>query len=103
MLERDRHGRFAGDIHANRLYLASAKTAKTTSLQRLRGLRHVEHVSIAEAEQHARVLLGDVLFGFLVLLAANADDGSKDANALDSSVHARCVQGSSTSKIRQRE
>ena len=52
------------------------------------GLRDVEDVGIAETEQGAGVLLGDVLLGFLVLLAANAHDGGKDANALGSGIHA---------------
>ena len=51
------------------------------------GLRDVEDVGIAEAEQDAGVLLGDVLFGFFVLLAANANDGGEDANALGSGIH----------------
>jgi hypothetical protein len=52
------------------------------------GLRHVEDVGIAESEQGAGVLLGNVLLGFFVFLAANAEDGSEDANALSSGVHA---------------
>jgi hypothetical protein len=46
------------------------------------GLRYVEDVGIAETKQGAGVLLGDVLFGFLVLLATDADDRSKNADAL---------------------
>ena len=52
------------------------------------GLRDVEDVGIAEAKQDALVLLGDVLLGFLVLLAANANDGGKDADAFLSGLHA---------------
>jgi hypothetical protein len=53
------------------------------------GLRDIEDVGIAEAEQYARVvLLGDVLLGFLVLLATNADNRGKDANAFGSCIDA---------------
>jgi hypothetical protein len=52
------------------------------------GLRHVEDIGVAEAKQDAGVLLGDVLLGFLVLLAANADDGGKNANAFLALLHA---------------
>ena len=52
-------------------------------------LRHIEDVGVPKAKQYALVLLGDVLLGFLVLLAANADHPGKDADAFGSGVH-RC-------------
>jgi hypothetical protein len=52
-----------------------------------RGLRNIEDVGISESEQDALVLLGDVLLRFGVLLAANADDRGKDADALLSCLH----------------
>ncbi len=65
------------------------------------GLRHIEDIGGAEPNQNARVLLGDVLLGFLVLLAANADDGSKNADAFLALLHLAaklvpCVQNPAT-------
>ena len=51
------------------------------------GLRHIEDIGIAKANQDARVLLGDVLLGFLVLLALDADDGSKNADTFLALLH----------------
>ena len=63
------------------------------------GLRHIEDVGIAESNKNAGVLLGDVLFGFLVLLALDADDGSENANPFLAFLHLAaklvpCVQSS---------
>jgi UPF0716 family protein affecting phage T7 exclusion len=44
------------------------------------GLRNIEDVSISESQLNPLVLLGDLLLRFGVLLAANADDGGKDAS-----------------------
>jgi hypothetical protein len=45
------------------------------------GLRQIKDVGIAKADENARVLLGDVLLGLLVLLALDADDGGEDTDA----------------------
>ena len=65
------------------------------------GLAHVKHIGVAEANQHAGVLLGDVLFGVLVLFALDADDGGKNADALLALLHFG-VQAGSTHTALQR-
>src|SRR6266852_2368405 len=51
------------------------------------GLLHVEDIGIAEANKDAGVLLGNVLLGFLIGLALDADDGSQNANAFLALLH----------------
>ena len=52
------------------------------------GLLHIEYIGIPKANKDAGVLLGDVLLGFCVWLALDADDGSKNADALLALLHA---------------
>ena len=46
------------------------------------GLAHIEDIGGAESNQNGLILRADVLLGFLVLLAANADHGSENADAV---------------------
>ena len=57
---------------------------------KLRALRlvYIEDVGIAEPDDLARVLFGDVLFGLGIGLAYNADDRGKNADALLTFFHA---------------
>jgi hypothetical protein len=45
------------------------------------GLAHVEHIRITEPNQHGLILSEDLLLGFFVLLAANANHGGEDADS----------------------
>ena len=51
------------------------------------GLAHVENIGVAESNQHAGVLLGDVLLGVFVLLPLDADDGRENPDALLAFLH----------------
>ena len=46
------------------------------------GLAHIEDIGGAEPNQNGLILSADVLLGLFVLLAANADHGSKNADAV---------------------
>jgi hypothetical protein len=46
------------------------------------GLQDIEDVGVAEANQDAGVLPGDVLLGLCARLALDADDGSNDVDAV---------------------
>src|SRR5580698_6398017 len=51
------------------------------------GLRDIKDVRIAKANENAGVLASNVLFGLLVLLTLDADDGSENADTLLSLLH----------------
>ncbi|MBB5345230.1 hypothetical protein HDF10_003221 [Edaphobacter lichenicola] len=63
------------------VYLVHGGKLRTLSL------RDIEDVGITESNQNGFVLVGRVFLGFLLCLAANADDGSKNANTLLSLPH----------------
>ncbi len=44
-------------------------------------LADIENIRRAEANQYRSILSGDVLFGFIIGLPLNSNDGSEDANA----------------------
>src|ERR1700722_2747504 len=46
------------------------------------GLQNIEDIGRTEPNQYRRVLLGNVFLGFLILLPANANNRSEDADAL---------------------
>src|SRR5260370_38583879 len=52
------------------------------------GLLHVEDMGIAEANKDAGILLRNVLLGFLIGLALDADDGTQDPDAFLALLHA---------------
>ena len=51
------------------------------------GLAHIEDIRCPESDQYRLILLDDVLFGFLVLLAANSNHRGKDADTLLTLLH----------------
>lgn len=48
-------------------------------------LRDIEDIGRTEANQYRLILLGDILVGLFLLLAANSDDGSEDTDTCLSS------------------
>src|SRR6266851_3306759 len=52
------------------------------------GLLHVEDIAIPKANKDAGILLRNVLLGFLIGLALDTDDGSQNADAFLSLLHA---------------